>query len=442
MPSNTTTSKSISSSSSNQKRRVIPRLVLLGVTALFVLFPLHQDGAIMVLLARSSLADETPDKHIADCATASPRSSNNNNTATELRRKLTLIVELRGEMGNQLSVLANARITQLLGAQAGLDIELVGQHQNHPKWTRGRGDLVRCFPELRRLEFEGGVHDPAFDRVRAMQEAWLATPERRQPLVNVRNFSRVQELLDQQAKGEAPVIVGNHSRYSLPYLTATSFSFWDVVQHEDLYHDLRHWLRLDEAACCQQVPEGDEIVFHHRNFMAELKDGAWGNHFTEVTPETTANFLFGDAMNHSGSRNNATSSDNTRTTTPRVAIISRITDGLEPYVTALRARGMEARLITGQTGVQDFCFAATASHEFVGQYQSTFARFAALLGNTTVNRFYKLDQRTQQERQEDANATTTQAHRIVNVVERGDRSFVVEEIWQPDEHDKYKQEGR
>ena len=376
---------------------------LLGVAALLVLVNLHTLHQDATALLSSEEVSSSSSCSLANNTTAATRPQQPPN------RTISLIVKLRGELGNQLSVLANARVTQHLGLAAGLHIELIGQHQEHPKWTRGRDDLVKCFPEFRTLNFEGGVHDEAnnFGRVQKLQEAWLSAEEQ-QKLFNVRDFTFLKQLLDQQAAGEAPVLT--NTRYSFPYLTATSFSFWDVVQREDLYHDMRHWMRFDEAACCQQVPAPDEIVFHHRNYLAELgEQRVRGNHFAEVTPETAARSVFG---NSSSSSTNHSS---------RVAIVSRTTAGLESYVTALQQAGLKVRLITGQTGVQDFCFIQKAQREFVGQYQSTFARWAALLGNATVNRFYKLHNSYRR-------PNATQNHlRVV-----GERSFVVEEYWQPD----------
>ena len=67
--------------------------------------------------------------------------------AQRVHRNITLIVKLRGELGNQLSVLANARITQLLAhaKYPHIRIQLIGEHQHSAKWTKGRDDLVKCF---------------------------------------------------------------------------------------------------------------------------------------------------------------------------------------------------------------------------------------------------------------------------------------------------------
>jgi hypothetical protein len=60
----------------------------------------------------------------------------------------------------------------------------------------------------------------------------------------------------------------------------------------------------------------------------------------------------------------------------------------QAYVDALMARGLNVRIVTNQTGVQDFCFLQSAQKELVGVAKSTYVRWAAYLGNATRARLY------------------------------------------------------
>ena len=76
----------------------------------------------------------------------------------------------------------------------------------------------------------------------------------------------------------------------------------------------------------------------------------------------------------------------------QVAIVSRYTGkSVKPYVEALAQRGLQIRVIEGQSGVQDFCFLKHAQKELVGSYWSTYTGLAAMLGNASVNRLYHVD---------------------------------------------------
>ena len=110
---------------------------------------------------------------------------------------------------------------------------------------------------------------------------------------------------------------------------------------------------------------------HFRNFAKEI--WRWKTMgFTEIGPNRTANELFAHLK-----------------TGDKVAITSRFEDGLQPYVDALARRGIQARVVSGQSGVEDFCFLLHAKKELVGVTKSTFFAWAALLGNATVIRAYQ-----------------------------------------------------
>jgi hypothetical protein len=61
------------------------------------------------------------------------------------------------------------------------------------------------------------------------------------------------------------------------------------------------------------------------------------------------------------------------------------------YALALNETGMNASLVTDQTGVQDFCFLKNTQKELVGSARSTYVLWAALLGNVSRARLYHVD---------------------------------------------------
>lgn len=76
----------------------------------------------------------------------------------------------------------------------------------------------------------------------------------------------------------------------------------------------------------------------------------------------------------------------------KVAILTRINDAVvSDIVDKLKKRGLQVRLISGQSAVEDWCFLKHAQKELVGGAMSTFVKWAAFLGNATRTRLYFLD---------------------------------------------------
>jgi hypothetical protein len=119
-------------------------------------------------------------------------------------------------------------------------------------------------------------------------------------------------------------------------------------------------------------------VQHFRNFVTEV--GRRGvnlyGEFQESSPNQTASQLFGHLQPGE-----------------KVAITSRYLNDLTlDYVRALEQRGLQGRVISNnQTGLEDFCFLKRAQKEMVGSSMSTFARWAAILGNAQRVQLYVTD---------------------------------------------------
>ena len=113
--------------------------------------------------------------------------------------------------------------------------------------------------------------------------------------------------------------------------------------------------------------------------MEEMPDRAVNLGFEELTPRKVSSELLGHLK-----------------TNDRVAVVGRWFEGkengnLKEIVRLLADRGLQVRLVKGQTPVQDFCFLMNAQKELVATDRSTFSYWAAFLGETSIIRRYKID---------------------------------------------------
>jgi hypothetical protein len=193
----------------------------------------------------------------------------------------------------------------------------------------------------------------------------------------------LQTLLQQQTENPNVTEIQEppNANVSLPFLTSHDMSILDVLVDE-FYHEIRQWFKLDESAvaCCKERPDKDETVFHFRNFIAEskqlLKKG-----YQELDPNSTAEVLFA----------NLRPGD-------MIAIVSRFTRNLQPYVTALESKGVSVRVVQNQTSVQYFCFLQSTKKELVGATMSSSVQWAAILGNAEQTRLYAVNSTWTQKR--------------------------------------------
>jgi hypothetical protein len=320
-------------------------------------------------------------------------------TPPHLRRNITLVAHLRGQMGNNLGVLAHAYAVRLAIERTypHISINLVGQHQAAPKWKSTAQNLKTCFPSLRNFQFEGGNWDSEYRTRLQQQNRWLRLGSKKSD--STRNLLHVDEscpnrglcwretaeflqsLLQQQTENPDVTMIQEpaNATVSLPFLSSRSISILDVLVDE-FYDEIRKWFTLDPA-CCKERPQQDEVVFHLRNFATESKL-LLTKGYQELDPNSTAELLFG----------NLKPGD-------KIAIVSRFTDTVQPYVAALESRGLSVRVIRNQTSVEDFCFLQSTKKELVGAKMSTFANWAAVLGEAEQSRLYSVNSSWTQKRE-------------------------------------------
>ena len=162
---------------------------------------------------------------------------------------------------------------------------------------------------------------------------------------------------------------------SLPLVNVKRFATFSL-EYED---ELRHMYRMNEADpyCCNERVGPDETVLHFRNFVGEMPRVGIELGFEELSPTKIAKEMFHDLK--SGDK---------------VSIITRIknevVDQIQENIT-LAHPGVSVRVLTNNSGVQDFCLLKTAQKEIIGSVRSTFVSWAAFLGHQQRARLYYLD---------------------------------------------------
>ena len=437
---------------------VVVLILLVGFVISFLLKQATSET--MNIITASTIEVPTTQSHHHHSDTRLPKNTTNITETKGRIWNITLIVELRGELGNHLALLANARITQIIAQTKfpNLHIHIIGQHQSHPKWLHAYNDITKCFPQLLQdVPFHGGIqeNDPQqkqeFLHIQQLQQRLWNTSQRQQYFTNPREegLEYLQQILSLSPIPPYLTTTGTVStnqtlRYSLPYLITNDFTWEEGLKHSLYYENIRQWFQFNTSSkdcCCENILHDDhiidtaattttsasipkkEVVYHHRNFMTEMKERARGTDFTEANPETIAYFMFGNTTRYHPNHT-------------KITITSRYKKGLEPYIDILQnTMRIETNVLYNRTGVQDFCYLMMTPHELVGKYHSTFVRWAAFLGKAPINRFYGLNQNIfhlNSHHHDDANYTSPDHPiHLLEYIEQNHRSFISEQFWQP-----------
>lgn len=300
------------------------------------------------------------------------------------RQVLTLLVPLSGELGNHLHWISTAyRIKWHLESVLPVEIQIVGEHQNHKKWKHAQQDILNCFVNLKSFEFSAGRHSAEFRTIREKQRYFLQRhpgefsitesggdcrglfecAERRAELA-IKRWAETME----SDPGNSTELHVEGSNYSLPFLMLREMDGPSINHEEEPIRTLFQ-INTTNPFCCSSLPRLDELVFHIRNFGVEsngrlpLRDVS----FQELEPHQISLFI-------SKAIESASPKDS-------VAILSRFPEAERTVKckVALSER-YSTRIIQGQTGIQDFCFMLHADNELFGSLTSTFVWWAAELG--------------------------------------------------------------
>ena len=300
----------------------------------------------------------------------------------------TVVAGISGEMGNQIGYMSRGLLLKwALFDDHGVRSQLWLRHQSHRKWIGARASMQKCFASTRTMDFERG-NTEEFDAKKATQEsrygraayAYAGAFEHNNLTAFVERIEAAG--LPSDGNASSAIEVGTDTTMSLPFIHSTGLQpplAWDTPQLQRYYAKIRRFFAFDfnSTQCCNPAakPDPDESVFHFRNFKTELRRPSIRINFPELGPRQAARDLFGHLPRGS-----------------KVAIISRfLDDNVQRHVTAFEDRGLRVRVISGNSGEQDFCFLLSAEKEIAGAAKSTYFYWAGLLGRAETVRLYTVD---------------------------------------------------
>jgi hypothetical protein len=179
----------------------------------------------------------------------------------------TIVIQLRGELGNHMGTLAQGKALQLVlretyGLNARLVIRPQIQHGHlSKKFKPARNELQRCFPTLNDELLGGFVYDLSeYSQRQQQQEAWLTQDE----IKKLRTFNTPEnvnnglELFHQLWTRTSKPPLPDNATISIPFIYT---DVWPTFLQDRYYDEIRHLFALNETACCKEVPDPDESVF-------------------------------------------------------------------------------------------------------------------------------------------------------------------------------------
>lgn len=236
------------------------------------------------------------------------------------------------------------------------------RHQDRRKWVNGYNSMQSCFPKFRGVDFSF-FNSPNF-----------------KPLMDSQPISPMEdpdEIVRFALNHSSTFRLSNGTHPSSPFIylknaMVSSFEKAQIMRFRNLFQ-----FDMDNPKCCNPdiSPYSNETVFHFRNFKREMPRRYKSLGFAEMDANETFIELFSDAKD----------GDN-------VAIITRFDNDEETknIANVLKSNGLRVRIISGQSGEQDFCFLLKSEKKIVGSTRSTFFIWAGLLGNSSLVHSYAI----------------------------------------------------
>ena len=174
----------------------------------------------------------------------------------------TFLVQVRGEMGNNLQRIAHGHALKWYAEdELHFSPQLLMRHLKKPKWKSAQADIYQCFPALRSLDYEGGM-EQNFVRFQKSHPTWLANQgtEWNEKLNMVKDESHENITIGLQAMKKLAVIRNKpHPEYPIVVLGGPMRN----ALIDKYYQRFRDELFLFDKGneCCKQLPEPDEVVF-------------------------------------------------------------------------------------------------------------------------------------------------------------------------------------
>ncbi|KAL7548267.1 hypothetical protein ACHAWF_011559 [Thalassiosira exigua] len=312
----------------------------------------------------------------------------------------TVVIQLMGELGNNLFVLAYYFAVRTLARdEFGLDLVLHVRKQKRKKADRAAKD-ARCLRSFRDVDFDEcdwyveGKGEECEDKIQRQISILQEFSERRlderlhmtgETPDEVRSFLRdyATILRDDAVLGLYRTTgAGWTDDEPRPFLYSLSrgdrrggLDLGDPLINGVYGRGMLEYFAFDDetktsSGCCSMLPEEDEQVFHYRSFVSNLRNRhlSWGG--GELAPATAANVL--SASLPLGTK---------------IALVSGVASNARTaaYEDAFRNRSFDVRVISGQTGIQHFCFLAHARGGLWGTEKSTYVTWASLINPRLKN---------------------------------------------------------
>lgn len=184
-------------------------------------------------------------------------------------KKATFVVELAGEMGNHLSLVARGIVLSAMAREEyGIDANIIFKQQTTRsnqlaivhKGKKTENILKQCFPYFRNIDFSLGLSHEYSIR-KKQQGAWKDVDENILKDLNkdgkpvIRALKHVHDLTLSPSKPE----IGHNATIHLPVLDISAMA--SHTQIDKYYERIRAIFAFDEKRCCKHRPHNDEYVF-------------------------------------------------------------------------------------------------------------------------------------------------------------------------------------
>eukprot|EP00546_Thalassionema_frauenfeldii_P016323 CAMPEP_0178896888 /NCGR_PEP_ID=MMETSP0786-20121207/1435_1 /TAXON_ID=186022 /ORGANISM="Thalassionema frauenfeldii, Strain CCMP 1798" /LENGTH=351 /DNA_ID=CAMNT_0020567365 /DNA_START=105 /DNA_END=1160 /DNA_ORIENTATION=+ len=301
--------------------------------------------------------------------------------------KITIVIQLGGEMGNHLSRIAfGYALHWILQEDYQMTSEIVLRHQDNSKWMRTQYFMQTCFPKLQAMNFSQG-NTPELDQKWQQQKDFFGNATR---LVHYaqgsfcddaiciqRHTKELQKVLQQikETTNSAKNLIPNNTTATTPQeVLVMAAQCPQAIGHiNDRYNDRFQTMFQMDSSCCNRT-EIYDVVIHIRAFQHEMPKQSKRLHYQELPPEQMVQQLSDHDKNSS------------------IAVVGRFPDFVKPYLTALQQQGYErVQYIPFKTGEETFCFLQQPHAEMIGISVSTFYLWAAYLGSAQKTRIYSID---------------------------------------------------
>jgi len=295
---------------------------------------------------------------------------------------LTILIYVTGEMGNMISKITYGYALQwLLQEEHNTTTEIILRNQGNGKWKQASLNVQKCFPVSRNWSFTAG-NTAEFELRNEQQKTWMvenydylhfsAAPGcQSEECIREKVGFLVKNLHNTTGK---PDIGGNYN-ISLPFVYADEFAMVSYFNNRYAARILDMWkYDVNNPVCCDVKVDPDESVLHIRHFLGEMPRKGRRMGYEELSPTKLANELLAHLKPGD-----------------KVAFASRFPpEYMSNYSDAMKARGFQVRQTPLQSPTQDLCSLMSARKEFVGYSMSSYAVWAAYLGNATRARLYSV----------------------------------------------------